>query len=325
MTSPAQLSRLIRELRGAASPVQRLKLLGLGWRTLRGLSTEQRRQIASQLGFEGAEEIVENLASRRGLSPARLLQTVGRLKNVDAARIEDVVEGLRDPRRRRDLLRRGLEAVERRLGDAAAEPEAAPPEAAPPEAAPPEAAPLEAAPPQAAPPEATAEEVELEQQEVEAPIPTPVSAPRPEPVPRPAVATVAAAVVATPPVRRAEPAREPERPEPTPQRHPEADSIVDRLHRAPTLMERFRILRLDVDQARGLDVQELSRLLDAFPTDWSRRRALDALLRAHVPGDLQQAIFLIESVPSPRGRHWCVSTLLDEWELSDHERSVLGR
>ncbi len=305
MTSPAQLSRLIRELRGAASPVQRLKLLGLGWRTLRGLSTEQRRQIASQLGFEGAEEIVENLSSRRGLSPARLLQTVGRLKNVDAARIEDVVEGLRDPRRRRDLLRRGLEAVERRLGDDAAEPEATPPEATPPEAA--------------------AEAVELDQQEVEAPIPTPVSAPRPEPVPRPAVATVAAAVVATPPVRRAEPAREPERPEPTPQRHPEADSIVDRLHRAPTLMERFRILRLDVDRARGLDVQELSRLLSAFPTDWSRRRALDALLRAHVPGDLQQAIFLIESVPSPRGRHWCVSTLLDAWELSDHERSVLGR
>ena len=313
MTSPAQLSRLIRELRGAASPVQRLKLLGLGWRTLRGLSTEQRRQIASQLGFEGAEEIVENLASRRGLSPARLLQTVGRLKNVDAARIEDVVEGLRDPRRRRDLLRRGLEAVERRLGDAAAEPEASPPEAAPPEAAPPEAA----------PPEVAAEAVELDQQEVEALIPTPVSAPRPEPVPRPAVATVAAAVVATPSVRRAEPAREPERPEPTPQRRPEVDSIVDRLHRAPTLMERFRILRLDVDQARGLYVQELSRLLDAFSTDWSRRRALDALLRAHVPGDLQQAISLIESVPSPRGRHWCVSTLLDRWELSEPERRAL--
>jgi hypothetical protein len=88
-------------------------------------------------------------------------------------------------------------------------------------------------------------------------------------------------------------------------------------------MARFRLLHRDVDTGRGLSTDQLRGLLDGFPPGWARRRALCALLRAGIPGDLHQAIFLVETLDSPSDRRWCVATILRSFELSDFEKQTL--
>jgi hypothetical protein len=60
---------LLHEMRSTASPIERLKLLARGWRSVRALSADDRRSLARELGFDGAEQMIDQLARRGGLSP----------------------------------------------------------------------------------------------------------------------------------------------------------------------------------------------------------------------------------------------------------------
>ena len=72
MGLPEQLSAMVFELRGAGSPVAKAKALARAWRMVRRLSPVDRTALAKEAGFEGAEDLLESLAAKRGgVAPAR--------------------------------------------------------------------------------------------------------------------------------------------------------------------------------------------------------------------------------------------------------------
>ena len=72
-----------------------------------------------------------------------------------------------------------------------------------------------------------------------------------------------------------------------------------------------------------MNLEQLRALVELFPADWRRRRALSALLRERIPADLLQAMFLVEGLESTAAERWCVSTILHSWDLTDEERRTL--
>jgi hypothetical protein len=328
------LEHLLRELKTVSSPVQRIKLLGRGWRTLRRLDRSQLQELAKRAGLERAEGYLAILARDKGrLSPSLLLQIVQRFREVDANEVNDLVQGLGDPERRKELLHGGLDMVDDLLDEEAAE-EATPAPEPPPEADPePEETAVPVAPAVAEPPTPAAEaEPPARAPEV---IPTaaataaPIAAARPK-RPEPAAATWPAGPAARPtaaPVPRwpsAGPPREPALGPPPPESTGgESDAVVRSLEGAPSTVRRLAVLRREVDRAARLDVETLRRLLELFPDGWARRRALATLLRAGVPAKLVHAVFLIEQLESPTARRWCAGTLLDSRRLTEDERRAL--
>jgi hypothetical protein len=325
VSNGAGLEDLLRELRGAASPVQRVKLLGRAWRSLRRFDRAQLQELARRAGFEHAEGFLERLARDKGrMTPSLLLQIVQRVKNVDASEVDDLVRGLRDPDRREELLHGGIELVEDLLDEPASE------EAEEAIAAPSPEQPEEEPP--SPPPEP---EIELQQPvplvvaETEAAAPEEELLPEPLPVERPAakpaapvaaVPAVAAALEAPPAAPAPKVRVTPEAVEPT---DGDADALVERLTSTPSTQRRLGILRTELAGIGKLDVEGLRRLLELFPDGWARRRALATLLRAGIPATLMHAVFLIEQLESPIARRWCVGALLDSRQLTPDERAAL--
>jgi len=297
-----ELLQLRDRLAKAHSPVQRMKLLARAWRTLRELDPRERKRLLAAVGSEGAQEILEKLSAKRGrVSPAFLLQALDRLKSTDTEQLTDLVEALRDPERRGEVLRRGTLAISDALSEEEEEVEAPPAECEPvvvearPEPQPPAAAritPEAAAPKEAEVPEAPPEKTDR----VDLPAPPP-------PVP--------------PPPRRPQSLTGKTGPKPP------SLALLDGVAEAPSLMSRLRFVRENLDDAVGLDVGQLRALIESFPQDWARRRVLAELLKRRIPGDLNQAIYLVESLESRASRRWCVSVLLHEWDLTESERRAL--
>jgi hypothetical protein len=294
-----ELLQLRDQLAKAPSPVQRMKLLARAWRTLRELDPRERKRLLAAVGSEGAQEILEKLSAKRGrITPAFLLQALDRLKSTDTEQLTDLVEALRDPDRRGEALRRGTLAISDVLTgeEGAIEPPQAEIEPAVAEARPEPPAPAAV---RITPEVATPKEVE-----------------KPEVPPEEADPVELPAASSPPPV----PLRSS-----TAQTGPEAPSLglVDRVAEAPSLMSRLRFVRENLDDAVGLDVGQLRALIVLFPQDWARRRVLAELLKRKIPGDLYQAIYLVESLESRASRRWCVSVLLHEWDLTENERTAL--
>ena len=65
----ATLETLIAELRALRSPVERARLLARAWRTVRELSSEQRREIATRLGMKEVSTILQRLATQQEFLP----------------------------------------------------------------------------------------------------------------------------------------------------------------------------------------------------------------------------------------------------------------
>lgn len=344
MANPSELARLINELRGVASPTGRMKVLARAWRGIRSLDSKERSELASRVGFEGAGELIERLAARK-LSPAILSRALEMVRGADPSDLKRVVVGLRDPQQRQALLRRGLNGISAQLIQQEEEPPKTPaiPLSEPPRGTPAEEAARRAlatpavsakippakpraAPVPAKPPPKRDEEPPQWKAPKPAP-PTPTPEVRPEPrAQRPAGPTqsqrsatraaaaggTATAVLATATARRP----------PVPK--PEVDDrLLERIGSAHGLTARFRVFRRDLEDAREMGLTDLGRLLELFPAGWARRRVLNGLLASRIPGDLHQAIFLIEQLQSEMARRWCVATILKHWELSDNERNAL--
>jgi len=92
MAVSQELVWLINQIRNAPSPRERLRLLALGWRTLRGLSAADRLAVARELGFDGAERLVEQLAKRGGASPSLLLRALESVASADPEQVNDRIE-----------------------------------------------------------------------------------------------------------------------------------------------------------------------------------------------------------------------------------------
>jgi hypothetical protein len=322
----ATLPELVDQLGRTYSPFERLKILGRAWALLRRMTPEQRMTVAAQLGLDHADEIVETIAKRSGqqASPA-LISMIEKAQVKGTPHLPELIADLRDPQRRGERLRQGAAAVEDALARAAMpevpwmpsgnrSPASAPAPrpaapAVPPEAPPPAAAVFAPAPPSAPePPPAPAAAPPVSEQA--APVP---AAPPPEPPP--AAPEIAPEEAAPPPQPVAIPPSPP--PEPAPD-----SALAARLAAATALTARFRLLRQKLDEARGMSAAGLGALLETFPDGWARRRALLELLRAGVPGTLDDAFALIETLGTNRDRLWCLGALADSREIREGDREA---
>ncbi len=346
------LVALFNVLRRATSPTEKARALARAWRTVRELSPAERSWLAREVGFEGAEELVEGLAGRgdRGLAPAAVLEALGRARNSRSFSVRGLFAELRDPSRREELLARGVDLVADALvGDRGA--------AAAPSVGSDGDAELEVPVPDAGgdtdDPEGSEAERELEEDgppevgAAELPADPAVPLPPPEPPPEPP-----AFETQPPDVRRApEPEPQLEISEPsepsvwdemwaTPGGRPAAtsaelpvdsgfgpagtllDPTTERSPRSP--VERLRELRSRLQGLAAGGTGAARAALGAFPEPWARRRALVALIDAGVPGSAGAALDLIEELDRPIDRRWCLAALARRGDLAgaDLERAL---
>ncbi len=307
MGLPEQLSAMVFELRGAGSPVAKAKALARAWRMVRRLSPIERMALAEEAGFEGAEDLLESLAAKRGgVAPALMLQFLNSLRDRGNEGLSNVMAGIRDPETRDEILMRGADAVAE-----AFEPEAE-------------------------------EDVEVPEGTVDSVV---VNAPEPEPqtppLPIGQEETAVAEAAAEPPmVFMQVPETDPGRPEPVPnagQDMPESPPavteiasieaeggtidvafLVEDLEAERSLVDRLLCLReaIPVLEAGGGD---LGRLVEVFPNGWARRRALVALLEAGLPPVVGDALDLIDALERPVDRRWCLGVLAARGDLPGAE------
>jgi hypothetical protein len=334
MAVSQELVWLINQIRNTPLPRERLRLLALGWRTLRGLSPTDRIAIARELGFDGAEQLVEQLARRGGASPSLLLQALESLKSADHDQISEFVRGLTDPDQRAGTADRLMDAATDWLEEEAAIAGAAEPEelgeGEPPEI---EEAVIQAKPPPP-PPAVEGKEPPLQVGEVKhaavevvegveestaghaeaAPTSDEAEAPEPTPVPEDdeeAWAPVVEEPPAPPKDRSVAPAA------------PDVGSVAATLAAVTPLTSRFRVLAEVVDDLEGADAKQLGAVIEFFPPGWARRRALEVLLRAGIPGELEAALELVSKLERPSDRMWALSTLAACRELNTDERDAV--
>ena len=327
MVDTGELAALLHSLSAATSPLQRAQLLARGWRTIRRMSPRELTDLARRAGFDGAEQLLEGLARRKGkLDPAALLGLLHRARDTDGKQLLEFRRTLRDPKRRREMIDGGIDALAARLAgpgdDNDAEPAAesvagaSPAEPVPAELPPDGPAPVEPAPVELPPKEAAPAD--------RAPVEPPPAEPKPvgdtsadagvaeplpaEPAPIEAVVPAAAVTVVARPVKTFG-----------------SDELLHRLDQAGLLIHRLRVLDREAARARDLNAEQLERLLERFPAGWARRRALSRLLRERIPADLGQALALIDGLPSSAARRWCVGTIRTTWPLTSVERARVER
>ena len=114
MANPQAVRALLNDLRRVSSPVQRIKLLALAWRTVRELSPEERSEIASELGMKELSGLMERLGRKKdGVAPAEVLQALEQVDELDPKKVSTVLRGLWAPGTRKEAVRDGLEMLGR--------------------------------------------------------------------------------------------------------------------------------------------------------------------------------------------------------------------
>jgi len=310
------LQPLLAELAKASSPLDKLRYLALAWRTLRELSPTERADLATRLGLEGAEGLVEKLAVRKGgVGPSELLEAVHAARQADPAKLRQLLAGLRSAEGRRAALAEGVSALEQQLiGEGDEEPlfEALVEDLAAPAAMQRTPAAVPAGDRRPGPLAPGEEQPIALPVAPAAPPPKPPVAPTPPgPRPRTPVTAQPSATVhlAAPP--------SPAAPEPSPAPHASpavpgdtVDRLVASLASTRSLATRLRRLSAATAELGSLPGDQLRRLVEAFPRGWARRRAVTTLLKAEVPRSLALAIDLVAGLERERDRAWCLATLL---------------
>jgi len=341
-----ELTALIFELQRARSPADKAKALARAWRTLRGLSSGERRLLVREVGFDGAEDLVEGLAGKSGglFAPAAVLEALGKMRNDESMTVRRILADLRDPERREDLLVRGIDLVTDDGNDDAGD-----------EIEPSSESPVEELEEDLIEPRSPL----IDESEVTAEDSTD------DGVEEPVVATEPARPVAPapppPPVARRSPRLEPPDPadeadetETEPRSPDEDDSTWDtRWDSAPvaepapadvvpaaetpdrgdraiapgaeaSVFRRLQAFRRRVDELRGAGARAVIEALDDLPEPWARRRALVGLVEAGIPASAGEALDLIEGLERPMDRRWCLSALARRGDLEgeDLERGL---
>jgi hypothetical protein len=352
MANPQAVRALLTDLKRVGSPVQRIKLLALAWRTVRELSPQERNEIASELGMKELSGLMERLGRKKdGVAPAEVLQALEQVDELDPKKVSTVLKGLWTPGTRKEAVRDGLEmlgrifdepepeavaeaeetdsalGVEAVQGEIEVEPEidevaavatsVAEPIVVEPEAEEPEMAVVESA---AAEPETLAAPTPDEPDEPTRVVPEEALAPE-----------VPSGAVPPPPLAPGPPTRVIDQPEAifgaAPEREPAVEepeaprpgSPVARLEAAPSASRRFRIVRELFAGGAGVDDGSLEALVEQFPDGWQRRRVLCLLFRKGLPVSTARALDLIGELERSVDRRWCAATLADTRDLTPAE------
>lgn len=339
MSVQRQLNALLFELQTAQSPLAQAKILARSWRTVRELSPTDRRLLARQAGFDGAEQILEGLATKKaGFAPAMLLQVLNAARGTDGAEVSQLLAAIRDPSRRDEAMSRGADLVAELLhepehaepsGDVAAdEPVVQGPEGTPEEAL----AALNALDVETTPREIPPSEADP-RVSGDDPVPPRPAAPaatrtvKPQPKPRPARKT---------PPRVARSAgwdsldETPHRDQPDDGNRIgsgevstavpaasrfDAGAVFATLGASTSSFSRLRVLDREIEGFRGSSLETLRGVLDTFPDGWVRRRALAALISGGIPSDPQRALELIGGLEREIDRRWCLGALARRGDL----------
>jgi hypothetical protein len=332
MSNQHKLTALLNELQHARSPLAQARVLARAWRTVRELSPTDRRLLAHNAGFEGAEEILEGLNRREGgLAPAMLMQVLANARTTDGSAVSDLLAAIRDPQRRGEAISLGVDLA----NDLLAEPDS----------------------------EDDSEEVSDALEELQAVeesiIETPEEAlaalnsletDRAEEDPAPESASAAEELQSTEPPPDAELETDPFPPAPPPKppvvdwsrwqsdtesrrpgpvpHHEEGPSVADvgsRRFEARAVMgamgaersvfSQLRVLRRELAGFTGSSIDTLHELIEAFPDGWARRRVLCALLEAGIPDETRDALELVTCLDREFDRRWCLGLLARRGEL----------
>lgn len=331
------LSALVFELQRAGSKVDKAKALARAWRTVRGLSATERQLLAREVGFDGAEDLIEGLAGRGSgvFAPAAVLEALGKMRREEGFSLRGILSGLRDPDKRDDLLVRGIDLV----ADSLKRPE----EEDDPQEWTDGSVDFEIPPP--APPvgvsreNADTDDRAGDHDHIEAPEPSPP--PQPEKPPAPEEIADHAPSVEPDPVT----AYIPEAVDPSSwdemwgelETVVAAPSFVGRAERRRTsrlrlkakktegsVLHRLRAFREAIPGLENATVNQFRDALDELPEAWARRRALVALIDADVPDEVSRILDLIDDLDRAMDRRWCLSALARRGDLSgaDLERAL---
>ena len=332
MSTSRKLNTLLFELQTAGSPLQQAKILARGWRTLRELSPTDRRLLAKHTGFDGAEEILEGLAKRGGLSPAMLLRVLANARSTDGTAVGELLSAVRDPLRRDEAVTRGIDLAHDLLADPEDVGEDDPEEVG-------EAlgelrvvdSVIEEGPEEALAALSALEEDD-EDAEVEEPAgipdPEPQAAPETEPPPEPEPEIEPSEVVppivdwsrwqTTSPTQRAAPTPPAQTFEPVDDvvlRRFDPELVMGALGAEPSVLSQLLVLRRKLAGIAGSSVDTLRELVTSFEDGWARRRALAAILEAGIPESAGDALELVTTLGRESDRRWCLGILASRGDL----------
>ena len=334
------LTALVFELERARSPVEKGRAIARAWRTVRGLSATERRLLAREVGFDGAEDLVEGLAGKGGgsFAPAAVLEALGRMRQDESFSVRGILAGLRDPESRDDLLVRGLDLMANSLEipedenepqewtDGTEDLEIPVPAAA--MVAPSDRDPSDDTEPKD---DEAAEKPTLSPPpgSVETPAPKVVTE-EPREVEPEAVPMTAPTAVEVGPSSWDEMWGEPQ---------PMVTALFDDHRRTNarephrrsehrqvkgTVLSRLREFREAIPELENATNSAIREAVNGLPEAWARRRALVALIEAEVPDDIARTLDLIDDLERRVDRRWCLSALARRGDLAgaDLERAL---
>jgi len=332
MSTSRKLNTLLFELQTARSPLQQARILVRGWRTLRELSPTDRRLLANHAGFDGAEEILEGLAKRRG-------GVLANARSTDGAAVGELLSAVRDPLRRDEAVTRGIGLATDLLADSEDVGEDDHEEIS---------GMVGEAPTVEPTIEESSEEVlvtviALEEDVDDGGAEEPEVEPVPEPVPKPGGEEDLSPDPMQPPEAEIDPSppdppivdwsrwqttspTHPPSPKTREETPPPADgSTSPRLDAQvglgavgaeTSVLSRLLVLRQQLPGLAGSRVEILRERIESFEDGWARRRAVAAFLEAGIPKSGDDALDLIGSLGRELDRRWCLGILARRGDLS---------
>ncbi len=330
------LTALVFELRRAGSPADKARALARAWRTIRRLSPVDRRLLVREVGFDGAEDLIEGLAGKSGgaFAPAAVLEALGKMRRDKSLSVKTILADFKNSDRRDDLLLQGMEMAAGSFASGLDDDEAAVVEA----------------------PVVNDIPTVQSSAETEAGLPEPEIVEIRETPPPPSIRSADRDRPSVAPARREEksaPTEETPAIEPTAPPEPTATSLWDADWQRPretekeprarwsrsataaseaveprvaggTVLDRIRQVRQAIPQLERASPREIQRALENLPELWARRRAAVALIEAGVPDGVGDALDLIEDFDRPLDRSWCLAALARRGGLEgdDLERAL---
>lgn len=321
------LTALVFELQRVRSPADKARALARAWRTVRGLNATERRLLVREVGFDGAEELIEGLAGKSGgtFAPAALLEALGKMRKERSFSLRGIITDLLDPETREDLLARGIDFAADSID----------PEDEVVDEAPVMDEPVAYDMPTAQPivglvhREADSNRVEVEEDNVQAASSGGTADHKPPVIlpPPPSIAQPPTAPETAPDPEPSEPSPwdDPWRSSPVfepaeaateePIRRIESARTVDLQVTTGSVLDRLRSVRNAIPEMRNAGPREIRKILEMLPELWARRRAVVELIDAGVPAGVGETLDLIEELDRPLDRRWCLAALARRGDL----------